>query len=154
MKLVPLNTGFYWERILVIRCQYINKQHEDFRHYKKIIFWADFLAQLSKNLTKMLPWRLKQCFGSFNILNVKRCSDTGLFRHLSNTAFCSLSFQKKKHLWESSFFSRYSKFDVDWRIAEKTSQNIFRFGDNCVWIGCIKRSFLLRNNTCCWVWIF
>ena len=32
-KLVSLNTRFYWERILLIGCQYVNKQSQDFRYY-------------------------------------------------------------------------------------------------------------------------
>ena len=32
-ELVALNTRFYWERKLVIGCQYVNKQSEDFRYY-------------------------------------------------------------------------------------------------------------------------
>ena len=29
-ELVVLDTSFYWERILVIGCQYLNKQSQDF----------------------------------------------------------------------------------------------------------------------------
>ena len=29
-EFVALNTRFYWERILVIGCQYVNKQSQDF----------------------------------------------------------------------------------------------------------------------------
>ena len=32
-ELVPLDTRFYWERILVIWCQYVNRQSQDFRYY-------------------------------------------------------------------------------------------------------------------------
>ena len=32
-ELVSLNTRFYWERILVIGCEYVNKQSQDHRHY-------------------------------------------------------------------------------------------------------------------------
>ena len=32
-ELVPLDTRFYWERILVIGCQYVNKQSQDFSNY-------------------------------------------------------------------------------------------------------------------------
>ena len=32
-ELVALNTRFYWERILVIGCQYVNKQSQDFIYY-------------------------------------------------------------------------------------------------------------------------
>ena len=32
-ELVALDTGFYWERILFMRCQYVNKQSQGFRYY-------------------------------------------------------------------------------------------------------------------------
>ena len=32
-EFVALNTRFYWEIILVIGCQYINKQSQDLMHY-------------------------------------------------------------------------------------------------------------------------
>ena len=32
-ELVALNTRFYWERMLVIGCQYVNKQSQDFIYY-------------------------------------------------------------------------------------------------------------------------
>ena len=32
-QLVALDTRFYLERILVIGCQYVNKQSQDFRYY-------------------------------------------------------------------------------------------------------------------------
>ena len=32
-ELVPLDTRFYWERIFVIGCEYVNKQFRDFRYY-------------------------------------------------------------------------------------------------------------------------
>ena len=89
-ELVPLHTRFYWKRILVIGCQYLNKQSQDFRYYWMRIFWANFLSEWSKNMTKTLLCRLKQCFGPFNMSTVHKCCDTGLFRHLSNPRFCSL----------------------------------------------------------------
>ena len=30
---VALNTRFYWERILVLGCQYVDKQFQDYRYY-------------------------------------------------------------------------------------------------------------------------
>ena len=32
-ELIALNTRFYWERILVIGCQDVNKQSQDFKYY-------------------------------------------------------------------------------------------------------------------------
>ena len=60
----------------------------------------------------------------------------------------------RNHLSDSTFFWKHSKFYVDSVNAEKKSENTFRFWDNCIWIGCVKHSFLLRDNTfhgCQWV---
>ena len=48
-----------------------------------------------KKYEKILPRRFKQSFGPFNMLSVRKCSDTLLFRHLSNPAFRSLRYQKQ-----------------------------------------------------------
>ena len=32
-ELGALGTRFYWERMLFIGCQYVNKQSQDFRYY-------------------------------------------------------------------------------------------------------------------------
>ena len=32
-ELVALHTSFYWERILVIGCQYVNNKSQDFWYY-------------------------------------------------------------------------------------------------------------------------
>ena len=32
-ELIAWNTRFYWERILVIGCQDVNKQSQDFRYF-------------------------------------------------------------------------------------------------------------------------
>ena len=44
-ELVSLNTRIYWERRLVIGCQYVKKESQDFRYYKNRIFWANFLSE-------------------------------------------------------------------------------------------------------------
>ena len=89
-ELVVLNTRFYWERVHFIGCHYVNKESQDFRYFSNGIFWTDFLSEWSKNLTKILPRIFEQCSEPFNMLSVHKCYDTGLFRHLSNPAFCSL----------------------------------------------------------------
>ena len=45
-------------------------------------------------------------------------------------------------LWGSSFFWKCSKFNVDYRNAEKNSEKVFCFWDNSIWIGCVKFSLL------------
>ena len=94
-ELVALNTRSYWEKILFIGCQYLKKQSQDFTYYYNKYFWADFFSQRSKNMTKILLCRLKQSRAPFNMLTLHRCSETQLFRKLSNTTFCTLWFQKE-----------------------------------------------------------
>ena len=45
-------------------------------------------------------------------------------------------------LWGSSFFWKCSKFNVDYRNAEKNWEKVFCFWDNSIWIGCVKLSLL------------
>ena len=94
-ELVALDTRFYWERILVIRCQHVKERCQDFRYYQNKVFRADSLLEWTKNMTKILPWRFKQSFGWFGMLTVHKCSDIDGFRHSSNLAFCSLYFLKE-----------------------------------------------------------
>ena len=44
-EFLALNIRFYSERILVIRCQYVNKQSQDFRYYYNRTFGAEFLLE-------------------------------------------------------------------------------------------------------------
>ena len=45
-------------------------------------------------------------------------------------------------LWGWSFFWKCSKFNVDYRNAEKNLEKVFCFLDNTVWIRCLKLSLL------------
>ena len=49
-----------------------------------------------------------------------------------------------------NFFSKCSKFDLNFKNPEKYSENVFNFRDNCLWIVHIKHSLLPRENTCHW----
>ena len=44
------------------------------------------------------------------------------------------------------FVQKYSNIYVDCGNEEKTCANPFRFGDKCIWIGCVEHLFLLRKN--------
>ena len=46
------------------------------------------------------------------------------------------------------FFSKGSKFDVDYRNPEKNPGNKLGFGDNIITIGFVKHLLLRRENTC------
>ena len=45
-------------------------------------------------------------------------------------------------LWGSSFFPKYSKFNVDSKKAERNWEKFSCFWDNCIWIGIVKLSLL------------
>ena len=53
------------------------------------------------------------------MLTVHKCSDTGLFRHLSNFAFCSLELQKQITSESHLAFQSIPNFNVDSGNAEK-----------------------------------
>ena len=55
---------------------------------------------------------------------------------------------ERNHLWSSSFFSKCYKFEVYFRNLKRNWENNFCFGDNCIWIGCVKYSLLPGKNTC------
>ena len=44
-EFVALNTRFYWERILVIGSQYVNKQSQGLRRYLNGSFTAHFFSE-------------------------------------------------------------------------------------------------------------
>ena len=71
-------------------------------------------------MTKKLLSRFKKCLGPFNMLTVHKCSDTELFRHLSNPAFCNLKFQKQitceDHLLSKSIRKKIRKYFFDFKI--------------------------------------
>ena len=116
-ELVALNTRFEWERILVIGCQFVRKQSQDFRYYQDRIFRDDFVSEWSRNMTETLPCRHKQCFRPCNMLTVHKCSDTRVFRHYVTPLFPVCSFRNKTPV-RLIFFSNFSKFYIDFTNAE------------------------------------
>ena len=68
----------------------------------------DFFQIDKKNMRKLLASTFQQCFRHFNTLNLHKCSDLGLFRHLINDALCSLYFGNKS-VRRVIFFSKMFK---------------------------------------------
>ena len=50
----------------------------------------------------------------------------------------------REHL--STFFWKYSKFNLDFENAEKNWEKVFSFWDNCMWMGCFNLSLLGRGH--------
>ena len=106
-----LNTRFYWQKILVIGCQYDHKQSQDFRYYQKWIFRADFLSKWSRNMTKILPCRFKQSCRPFNMLTIHKCSVSSL----------KFSDATKTELFEQIFFKSNQIIWQKYRLADLRS---------------------------------
>ena len=117
-ELVALNTRFYCENILVIRCQYANKECQNFRYLRKAVFGAHFLREWSKNITKTLRFWFKQCFHFNNMLTVYKRSNTELFENLNKSAFSSLKFQKKITC-EAEFFLKLFQILCSFQICRQ-----------------------------------
>ena len=99
------NISWLWDNCILIgcvkhslllrenTCQRVSICWETVSRFKILqnrAFRADLLSEWSKNMTKIVPCRFKESFGPFNMFTIHKCSDKGLFRDLSNPAFCSL----------------------------------------------------------------
>ena len=47
--------------------------------------------------------------------------------------------------WESSSFPKYSKFNIDFENSAKNLEKLSCVWHNCIWIGCVKMSLLIRE---------
>ena len=65
------------------------------------------------------------------------------------TTFSESVISKLQNLWASSFLSKCSKFQLDFKNAGKSWQKILCFWDNWIWIGIVKLS-LLRTGYISW----
>ena len=64
-----------------------------------------------------------------------------IFRHLSDYVFLVRN-SEIQDLWASSFWSKCSKFQLDFKNAAKNSENVFCWLNNCMRIGIVKLSLL------------
>ena len=79
-----------------------------------------------------------RCWLSINVL---RCDFLGI---KATALFAVYNFGNKRAM-RLIVFPKYSTFDVHFRNFEENSANVFCYGDNCVWIGCVKHSLLPRE---------
>ena len=93
------------------------------------------------NMITVLWCRFQQSLGTFTILFVETSSETGLIRHLSDYVFRVRSFGNTKAV-RIIFFSKSSKFKLDFRNAAKNLEKFFSFSDNWISIGILKLSLL------------
>ena len=120
-----------------------NKQCQGFESQSERLFPTQFTCQWSVNMIKLLWSLFQQCLGTFTMLLVEQLSETGLFRNLSNHVFGVRKSGNTKAL-RVIFFSKYSKFNIDFKIAQKNWEKVSCFWGNCICIGMVKL-LLLRT---------
>ena len=96
------------------------------------------------NKIKMLWCRFQQWLLRSAILLFKGSSETGVFRHLRNHVFGVDNFQNTKAM-RVIFFSKCLKFKLDFKNAAKSSEKVFCFWDNFIWIVIIELSLLRKG---------
>ena len=92
-------------------------------------------------MIKVLWCRFQQCLGTFTMLLVEGSSEIGLFRHLSNHVFRVRNFGNTNAV-RVIFFSKNSKFNLDFKKGAKNWENFFCFWQNCMWTATVKLSLL------------
>ena len=89
----------------------------------------------------MLLGKFQQWFGTFTMLLVKGSSKTAPFRHLPDFVFGVRNFGNTK-VMRVIFFSKYLKFNLDFKKWAKKWEKLFCFSDNWIWIIIVKLSLL------------
>ena len=89
----------------------------------------------------MLLGKFQQWFGTFTMLLVKGSSKTALFRHWPDFVFGVRNFGNTK-VMRVIFFSKYLKFNLDFKKGAKKWEKLFCFSDNWIWIIIVKLSLL------------
>ena len=97
--------------------------------------------QWSRNIIKVLWSTFQQYYAPFTVLLDDGFSEQGLLRHLSNNVFGAHNFGNTKSM-RVIFFSKCSKFNVDFKNAEKKPEIFFCFWYNWIWIDIVKLSLL------------
>ena len=107
------------EKILAIWSQCVNKRSQDFRYYWDRHFRTEVPPEWQENPIKLLPCRFQHCLGTFNMLTFPGWAEIWLFKHLHRHFFRRLYFRKYISYEAHPFFSKCSKWNVDFRNAVK-----------------------------------
>ena len=111
-------------RILFIGSQCVNKQSQDLACEWERLSPTQLTWMWSMNMIKNLCYRFEKFFGTFSMLVVEKSSETWLYRHFFNHVFRVRIFANEKAV-RVIFFSKYSKFNLDFRIAAKNWEKVF-----------------------------
>ena len=131
---------------------------------KLSLWWRRYFSSAANVLTSSRKiWHVnKRDFFEHNFLGNDRCiwsrccdvdfdsdwarlpcclSKHPLKRNFSNiylTTFSLFVTWKIQNLWLPSFYSKCSKFNLDFKNEAKNWENVFCFWENCIWIGIFK----------------
>ena len=84
-----------------------------------VFFFLDSSIWIGLNMGKVLWFWFQQCLVQLSILVVQGSSETGAFRHLFNYVF-RVRNSGKTLAMRVMVFWKFSKFNLDFKIAEKT----------------------------------
>ena len=132
----------FWIVIVILsllRTGYFSSAANMFTSSTKIL--TQFTWQWSMKMIKMVWCIFQQCLRTSAMLLLEGSSEAGLFRHLSNLVF-GVRHVRNIKARRVIFFSKYLKFNLDFKNAARNSEKGFCFWDNCIWIGIVKLSLL------------
>ena len=110
-----------------------------------LFFQTQMPWKLSISMINKLSCKFQQCLGQFTMFSSKDPLKID-FLDIYLITFSESVLSEIKNLWESSFYSRYSKSNLDFRNGEKNWEKVVCFWDNCIWIIGIVRVSLLRKG--------
>ena len=84
-------------------------------------------------------------FGLIYHVPFRRILWNGTFQALIQPCFGESVISEILRLWRLSFFWKCSKFKPHFKNEEKNREKVFCFGDNCIWIRCVKLSLSRRE---------
>ena len=126
-------------RVLFIFSQCVDKESQDFACQSERLFPTQYTWQGSMNMVKVLRCRFQKGWA-----RLPWCFSKGpLKRDLLDiylTTFSESVISERQNLWGSSFFSKYSKFDRDFKNAAESWKRVFCLWENYIWIGIVKLS--------------
>ena len=122
----------------------------------------DFINIYLTTILESVTWKIQKLWGSsFVSKRPKLCCDAYFnsawahwpcclsesplkqdFLDIYLTTFSESVISEIQKLCGSSFFSKCSKFGLNFKNAEINSENFFCFLQNCIWIGIVKLSLL------------
>ena len=95
-------------------------------------------------MVKVVWFTFKQCFVPLTCC-LSKGPMKGDFLEIRLTTFFGVRNFGNRSGMRLIFFTKCSKFNLDFKNADTNSENVFCFWDKWMWIGCLKLSLLRRK---------